>query len=121
MLAMAWGVKSGNVCAARDAATYTAPACITQPAYVQPVNQECMVESLSCALCEFVHWQTIMLMQSQEEAYTRSKDQQYVHHLGSVRLGHLKKASLRHEAKSGECPEGVRQILAVAGVERRHS
>ena len=33
-----------------------------------------------------------------------------------VWLGHLKKASLRHEAKSGERPEGVGQILAVAGV-----
>ena len=34
MLAMAWGVKSGSVCAARDAATYTAPQSIIS-AYAQ--------------------------------------------------------------------------------------
>ena len=55
MLAMAWGVKSGNVCAARDAATYTAPTCVTELAYVQPVNHECMV---SCATSELIQWQT---------------------------------------------------------------
>ena len=36
----------------------------------------------------------------------------------SSRFAHLKKASLRHEAKSGKCPEGVGQVLAVAGVQR---
>ena len=46
MLAMAWGVKSGNVCAARDAATYTTPPTGERLAYVQPDEHECNMNML---------------------------------------------------------------------------